>query len=72
MKTTDVNLFNFLNRRKSHQFAMAVSLSDVKSAAGLKKLDEYLLSRSYISGLVSHLKSFFFFVNLLFALASVL
>src|SRR5574337_945002 len=29
---------------------MAVSLSDVKSAAGLKKLDEYLLSRSYISG----------------------
>ncbi|XP_023519039.1 elongation factor 1-delta-like isoform X2 [Cucurbita pepo subsp. pepo] len=29
---------------------MAVSLSDVKSAAGLKKLDDYLLSRSYISG----------------------
>ena len=25
-------------------------MSDVKSAAGLKKLDEYLLSRSYISG----------------------
>ncbi|KGN64403.1 elongation factor 1-delta isoform X2 [Cucumis sativus] len=29
---------------------MAVSFSDVKSAAGLQKLDEYLLSRSYISG----------------------
>src|SRR5574340_85579 len=29
---------------------MAVSLSDVKLAAGLKKLDEYLLTRSYISG----------------------
>ncbi|XP_038893658.1 elongation factor 1-delta-like isoform X2 [Benincasa hispida] len=29
---------------------MAVSLSDVKSAAGLKKLDEYLLTCSYISG----------------------
>ncbi|XP_022137411.1 elongation factor 1-delta-like [Momordica charantia] len=29
---------------------MAVALHDVKSAAGLKKLDEYLLSRSYISG----------------------
>ncbi|XP_022137650.1 elongation factor 1-delta-like [Momordica charantia] len=29
---------------------MAVSLRDVKSAAGLKNLDEYLLSRSYISG----------------------
>ncbi|XP_038884883.1 elongation factor 1-delta-like [Benincasa hispida] len=29
---------------------MAVAFHDVKSAAGLKKLDEYLLSRSYISG----------------------
>ncbi|KAL1553970.1 elongation factor 1-delta-like [Salvia divinorum] len=29
---------------------MAVSFSDLSSAAGLKKLDEYLLSRSYISG----------------------
>lgn len=33
---------------------MAVAFHDVKSAAGLKKLDEYLLSRSYISGLVEH------------------
>ena len=31
---------------------MAVSFSDLSSAAGLKKLDEYLLTRSYISGLV--------------------
>ncbi|XP_047945527.1 elongation factor 1-delta-like [Salvia hispanica] len=29
---------------------MAVSFSDLSSAAGLKKLDEYLLSRSYITG----------------------
>ncbi|OMO71713.1 Peptidase C48, SUMO/Sentrin/Ubl1 [Corchorus olitorius] len=31
-------------------FAMAVAFSDLSSAAGLKKLDEYLLTRSYISG----------------------
>ncbi|KAG6421304.1 hypothetical protein SASPL_117854 [Salvia splendens] len=29
---------------------MAVSFSDLSSAAGLKKLDEYLLTRSYITG----------------------
>ncbi|XP_022736834.1 elongation factor 1-delta-like [Durio zibethinus] len=29
---------------------MAVTFSDMGSAAGLKKLDEYLLTRSYISG----------------------
>ncbi|XP_008456796.1 elongation factor 1-delta 2-like isoform X1 [Cucumis melo] len=29
---------------------MAVAFPDVKSASGLKELDEYLLSRSYISG----------------------
>ena len=43
---------------KSHYFEMAVALHDVKSAAGLKKLDEYLLSRSYISGLVYDLVLF--------------
>ncbi|KAK0586620.1 hypothetical protein LWI29_009807 [Acer saccharum] len=30
--------------------AMAVAFYDVNSAAGLKKLDEYLLTRSYITG----------------------
>ncbi|MBA0593097.1 hypothetical protein Gorai_010056 [Gossypium raimondii] len=29
---------------------MAVTFNDLGSAAGLKKLDEYLLTRSYISG----------------------
>ncbi|KAJ6375390.1 hypothetical protein OIU77_000382 [Salix suchowensis] len=29
---------------------MAVAFYDLTSAAGLKKLDDYLLSRSYISG----------------------
>ncbi|XP_022954481.1 elongation factor 1-delta-like isoform X3 [Cucurbita moschata] len=48
-------VFSFLScsfpaGEKSLQFEMAVALHDVKSAAGLKKLDEYLLSRSYISG----------------------
>ncbi|XP_031743738.1 elongation factor 1-delta isoform X1 [Cucumis sativus] len=38
------------SREKSHHFEMAVAFPDVKSASGLKKLDEYLLSRSYISG----------------------
>jgi elongation factor 1-beta len=31
---------------------MAVAFYDLTSAAGLKKLDDYLLSRSYISGYV--------------------
>ncbi|CAK9326316.1 unnamed protein product [Citrullus colocynthis] len=39
-----------MNEEKSDHFEMAVAFHDVKSAAGLKKLDEYLLSRSYISG----------------------
>ncbi|KAJ0090142.1 hypothetical protein Patl1_14673 [Pistacia atlantica] len=29
---------------------MAVVLGDLNSASGLKKLDEYLLTRSYITG----------------------
>jgi hypothetical protein len=33
---------------------MAVVLSNVNTEAGLKKLDEYLLTRSYISGYVVH------------------
>jgi elongation factor 1-beta len=32
---------------------MAVSFANVNSDAGLKKLDEYLLSRSYITGYVT-------------------
>ncbi|KAK8537691.1 hypothetical protein V6N13_096500 [Hibiscus sabdariffa] len=46
-KTTShsaVHLVNSLNK------IMAVTFTDLGSAAGLKKLDEYLLSRSYISG----------------------
>ncbi|KAL0556985.1 hypothetical protein IC582_005503 [Cucumis melo] len=39
-----------LHLEKSHHFEMAVAFPDVKSASGLKELDEYLLSRSYISG----------------------
>lgn len=31
---------------------MAVTLHDLKSASGLKKLDDYLLTRSYITGYV--------------------
>ena len=33
---------------------MAVVLSNVNTEAGLKKLDQYLLTRSYISGYVMH------------------
>lgn len=46
---------------------MAVAFPDVKSASGLKELDEYLLSRSYISGLVEHVLGFeCYCVNLVF------
>lgn len=34
---------------------MAVTLPNVNSPSGLKKLDEYLLSRSYITGYVTML-----------------
>ena len=45
---------------------MAVTFHGLSSAAGLKKLDEYLLSRSYISGLVILIP----YLNLLFSLFS--
>ncbi|KAL4385820.1 hypothetical protein GQ457_15G006690 [Hibiscus cannabinus] len=44
MSHSAVHLVNSLNN------TMAVTFTDLGSAAGLKKLDEYLLSRSYISG----------------------
>ncbi|XWS60283.1 hypothetical protein CRYUN_Cryun07bG0023200 [Craigia yunnanensis] len=43
----------FVSRNKPHSFsffAMAVTFLDLGSAAGLEQLDEYLLTRSYISG----------------------
>ncbi|KAI6686423.1 hypothetical protein NL676_032336 [Syzygium grande] len=43
----------FLDCIKNHYFpgkAMAVAFYDLGSASGLKKLDEYLLTRSYITG----------------------
>lgn len=46
---------------------MAVTLYDLSSSSGLKKLDEYLLPRSYITGYVTafmlRLYVFFFFIN---------
>ncbi|KAH1232178.1 Elongation factor 1-delta [Glycine max] len=44
---------------------MAVTLYDLSSASGLKKLDQYLLPRSYITGYV-YVTSFFFFFEFLF------
>ncbi|CAL5373253.1 unnamed protein product [Camellia sinensis] len=37
-------------KKLHHYLAMAVSFSGVNSQSGLKKLDEYLLTRSYITG----------------------
>ncbi|KAF5957219.1 hypothetical protein HYC85_004444 [Camellia sinensis] len=37
-------------KKLHHYLAMAVSFSSVNSQSGLKKLDEYLLTRSYITG----------------------
>ncbi|KAM1974079.1 hypothetical protein ACFX15_039020 [Malus domestica] len=39
-----------LQEKPPEDQAMAVTFFDVNSAAGLKKLDDYLLSRSYITG----------------------
>ncbi|RYR40570.1 hypothetical protein Ahy_A09g046317 isoform F [Arachis hypogaea] len=39
-----------LRKGKWRLFKMAVTLYDLGSASGLKKLDEYLLTRSYITG----------------------
>jgi hypothetical protein len=47
---------------------MAVSFANVNSEAGLKKLDEYLLTRSYITGYVTgatlHIRVTYFTLNL--------
>lgn len=41
----------FMFRRSAYLSSMAVTFHGLSSAAGLKKLDEHLLTRSYITGL---------------------
>ncbi|BBH02578.1 Translation elongation factor EF1B/ribosomal protein S6 family protein [Prunus dulcis] len=46
-----MSFYGFTDTRKSQKgLSMAVAFHDINSAVGLKKLDDYLLARSYITG----------------------